>query len=173
MKKKLARIKLLILDVDGVMTDGKITYTDSGEEIKNFCVKDGFGLRMLMDSGITVAIVTGRAANGALDARCKNLGILLVLHGVKDKSLALKNIFESEEIDRSEAAFVGDDLPDIPAMRECGFSFAVANASPEVKNEADYITENLGGNGAVREICEAILKAKGLWENILKQFILP
>jgi len=171
MKKRLALIKLLLLDVDGVLTDGKITYTASGEEIKNFCSKDGFGLRLLMDSGIKVGIVTGRVANGALIARCKNLGINLLFHGIKDKAAALRMIFEEQGIDSSEAAFAGDDLPDIPAMRQCGVAFAVANAATEVIGAADYTTSNRGGEGAVREICEAILKAKDLWGDILNRFI--
>jgi len=172
MREKLASIKLLLLDVDGVLTDGKITYTDSGEEIKNFCVKDGFGIRLLMDSGVKVGIITGRAANGALIARCKNLGIDLVFHGIKDKRSTLKKIVEVQGIDQSETAFAGDDLADIPAMKQCGFSFAVANASTEVIEEADYTTINRGGDGAVREICETILKAKNLWRDIVKQFTL-
>ncbi|MBF0469264.1 MAG: phenylphosphate carboxylase subunit delta, partial [Desulfamplus sp.] len=117
MKARLAAIKLLLLDVDGVLTDGKITYTDSGEEIKSFCSKDGFGLRLLMDSGVKVGIVTGRASNGALAARCTNLGIHLVSHGTKNKADALSQILTSQQVDRSEVAFAGDDLPDIPAMQ--------------------------------------------------------
>ncbi|MBF0228044.1 MAG: HAD-IIIA family hydrolase [Desulfamplus sp.] len=167
MENSLVKIKLLLLDVDGVLTDGKITYTDSGEEIKSFCSKDGFGLRLLMDSGVKVGIITGRVANGALSARCKNLGIDLIFDGVKDKAGALKTILKSLEVEKNEVAFAGDDLPDISVMRQCGFSFAVANASPEVIQIANYTTKNRGGDGAVREICEIILKAKGLWEGIL------
>lgn len=191
MKTRLAGIKLLLLDVDGVLTDGKITYTDSGEEIKHFCSKDGFGVRLLMDAGVKVGIITGRAANGALNARCNNLGIDLIFDRIKDKRVALRKIvdelilldktfecrtiteetaqdnIEAHEIKYSQIAFAGDDLPDIPVMRLCGFSFAVANASSEVIKIADYTTKNRGGDGAVREICEEILKAKGLWEDIL------
>ncbi|MBF0302224.1 MAG: HAD-IIIA family hydrolase [Desulfamplus sp.] len=169
-KERLSAIKLLLLDVDGVLTDGKITYTDSGEEIKNFCVKDGFGLRILMDSGVKVGIVTGRTANGALSARCKNLGINLIFDGIKNKREALNKILENQKVKQYETAFAGDDLPDIPVMRKCGFSFAVANASPEVIQISDYTTKHRGGDGAVREICEVILKAKGLWEDILQHW---
>ncbi|MBF0204867.1 MAG: HAD-IIIA family hydrolase [Desulfamplus sp.] len=171
MKERLSAIKLLLLDVDGVLTDGKITYTDSGEEIKNFCVKDGLGLRLLMNSGVKVGIITGRSAGGALTQRCRNLGIDIVFHGIKDKTAALKKIVEEQVIDIPEVAFVGDDLPDVSVMKQCGFSFAVVNSSPEVIRHADYTTANRGGDGAVREICEAILKAKGLWEGILDRFI--
>lgn len=199
MQTRLSSIKLLLLDVDGVLTDGKITYTDSGEEIKNFCSKDGLGIRLLIDSGVKTGIITGRAANGALTARCKNLGIDLIFDRIKDKTAALRKIveetivtksgviketfenqtiteqitadkIETQELHYSEVAFAGDDLPDIPVMRKCGFSFAVANASPEVIKIADYTTKNRGGDGAVREICEAILKAKGLWEDILRHW---
>ncbi len=166
-KERLTGIKLLLLDVDGVLTDGKITYTDSGEEIKNFCSKDGFGLRLLIYSGVKVGIITGRAANGALNARCKNLGIDLIFAAIKDKKAALKSIVENMSIKQNEIAFAGDDIPDIAIMQKCGFSFAVANASPEVIEIADYTTTNRGGDGAVREICESILKSKGLWEEIL------
>ncbi len=169
-KAALARIKLLLLDVDGVMTDGKITYTDSGEEIKSFSVKDGLGLRLLMNSGVKVGIITGRQSN-ALTVRCRNLGIDILFDGIKDKPAVLKTILKHHQVARSETAFVGDDLPDIGVMKLCGISFAVANAAPEVISLADFTTQNNGGKGAVREICKKILKVKGVWQTILKEFM--
>lgn len=169
-KEDLAHIKLLLLDVDGVMTQGKIIYTDSGEEIKSFSVKDGLGLRLLMDSGVKVGIITGRASN-ALKARCRNLGIEILFDGIKDKPAALKTILSHHNIANSETAFVGDDLPDIGVMKQCGISFAVADAAPEVIQQADFTTRNRGGEGAVREICEDILKARGIWQTIVKGFM--
>ncbi len=168
--KRLAAIKLLLLDVDGVLTDGKIIYTDSGEEIKSFCSKDGFGLKMAMNFGLKVGIITGRVANGALNARCHNLGIELIFDGIKDKKAVLNRVIKEQGVNQYEVAFAGDDLPDIPIMKSCGFSFAVSNASFEVKQIADYTTKNRGGDGAVREICEAILKAKGVWEDIVNNW---
>ncbi len=172
MKKKLNQIKLLLLDVDGVLTDGKITYTDSGEEIKNFSVKDGLGIRLLIDSGVKVGIITGRSSN-ALFKRCENLGINknMVFHGIKDKVKALETIFNNTGISYENMAFVGDDLPDIPVMKKVGVSFAVANASLDLIKMADYTTANKGGDGAVREICENILKATNLWDSVLSRFI--
>ncbi|SLM27436.1 3-deoxy-D-manno-octulosonate 8-phosphate phosphatase [Desulfamplus magnetovallimortis] len=165
----LAGIKLLLMDVDGVMTDGKITYTDSGEEIKSFSVKDGLGLRLLMDSGVKAGIITGRSS-GALKARCKNLGIDILYDGIKDKKEALNTILALHNMDYQETAFAGDDLPDIEVMKMCGISFAVADAAKEVADNADFITVHRGGDGAVREICEEILKAKGIWYKIIESF---
>lgn len=169
-KKKLAKISMLLLDVDGVLTDGSIVYTDSGEELKTFNVRDGLGIRMLMDAGITVGIITGRSS-GALLKRCENLGIGLVFQGVKDKLEVLKKILDTFELTTESIAFAGDDLPDIRIMKAAGFSIAVANADPAVKSVSDYITEKEGGNGAVREICELILKAKDMWDKTMERFI--
>ncbi len=170
MKEKLKQIKLLLLDVDGVLTDGAITYTDSGEQIKCFYSKDGLGLRLLMDAGIKVGIVTGRTSK-ALTHRCRNLGIDLIFDGIKDKSLALDQIVSQTGIPAYHIGFAGDDLIDLPAMSRAGVCFAVADAVEEVRNRADYICRLPGGRGAVREICEAILKACGKWETIVSGFL--
>lgn len=163
-------ISLLLLDVDGVLTTGDIVYTDTAEEIKNFSVKDGLGIRLLMDAGIKVGIVTGRSS-GALKARCRNLGITMIFDGVRDKEKALGNILRDTGLDASEIAFAGDDLPDIRIMKNAGFPIAVANACPEVKQTAIYTTTACGGAGAVREICELILKTKGLWDHVIQRFL--
>ena len=170
MSQTLAGIKLLLLDVDGVLTDGSITYTDSGEQIKTFNSSDGLGLRLLMDAGIQVGIITGRTST-ALKHRCDNLKISLLFDGIQDKATVLDDISVSTGIATEQMAYVGDDLIDLPVIKRVGISFCVANACKEVKDHSDIITNACGGHGAVREICEAILKAKGLWESILAQYL--
>lgn len=170
MKKNLANIELLLLDVDGVLTDGSITYSDSGEQIKTFNSRDGLGLRLLMDSGIGVGIITGRKSK-ALEHRCENLGITLLFYGIKDKAKALDSIMLQTGIAARKIAFVGDDLIDLPAIKRVGISFCVSDACPEVKTHCDIITNEKGGQGAVREICESILKEKGLWGAVLDKYL--
>ncbi|MDY6880211.1 MAG: HAD-IIIA family hydrolase [Desulfatiglans sp.] len=166
---KLKRIKLLLLDVDGVLTDGSIIYDDNGSEIKSFNVKDGFGIRLLMSSGIEVGIVTGRASM-ALRHRLDNLGISLVFDGVKDKSSLLDLILKKKQVSAEEVAFVGDDLMDFQIMQKVGVSVAAKDGHAIVRDHADIVTQNRGGSGAVREVCESILKAQGLWESILEKY---
>lgn len=170
MTTSLSQVKLLVLDVDGVLTDGRIIYTDSGEQIKQFTSRDGLGLRLLMDNGILVGIITGRIS-GALTHRCRNLGIDLIFDGIYNKAEALDRMARKTGIDPSAMAFMGDDLIDLPAMARAGVAIAVADAVDEVKARADIVTRASGGHGAVREICDAILKAAGLWENALKPFL--
>lgn len=170
MNLKLAHIELLLLDVDGVLTDGSITYSDSGEQIKTFNSRDGLGLRLLMDSGIGVGIITGRKSN-ALKYRCENLGITLLFDGIKDKLKALDTIILQTGTAAEKIAFAGDDLIDLPVIKKVGFSFCVPDAPKEVKDHSDCVTLLKGGRGAVREICESILKAKGLWDAILNRYI--
>jgi len=170
MQAPLKQIQLLLLDVDGVLTDGQITYTDSGEQVKSFYSKDGLGLRMLMDAGVQVGIVTGRTSK-ALIHRCHNLGIDLIFDGIKDKSRALDQIVSKTQISASHMGFAGDDLIDLPAMTRVGTCFAPSDAVAEVKARSDYICCHPGGRGAVREICEAILKARGQWEAAVSGFL--
>lgn len=170
MKKDLSVIELLLLDVDGVLTDGSITYSDAGEQIKTFDSKDGLGLRLLMDAGIEVGIITARLSK-ALEYRCNNLGITLIFSGIHDKVKALDAIVKQTKIPLEKIAYVGDDLLDLPVMTRVGTSFSVADASPEVRLYSDIITCNPGGRGAVREICESILKAKHLWGDVLDRFL--
>lgn len=166
----LSKIQLLLLDVDGVLTDGTITYTDSGSQIKQFSSRDGLGLRLLMDAGIDVGIITGRKSN-ALHHRCTDLKITLLFDGIRDKAAALEDICSQTGIKKQNMAFAGDDLIDLPVMKAVGTSFCVADASNDVKNHADIVTRACGGHGAVREICEMILKAKGLWQTILDTYL--
>ncbi|MFA6010117.1 MAG: HAD hydrolase family protein [Desulfobacteraceae bacterium] len=168
--RRILPVSTLLLDVDGVLTDGSIVYSDSGDEIKSFNAKDGLGLRLLMDAGITVGIVTGRRSQ-ALQKRCDNLGITLVFDGVTDKKQVLEQFILENGLSPDAIAFAGDDLPDIRIMKSVGFPIAVADAAPLVKETALYVTSSPGGHGAVREICELILKTKGLWDTIMERFI--
>jgi len=167
---KLKHIKLLILDVDGVLTDGSIIYNDDGLETKVFNVKDGLGIRLLINAGIKVCIATGRSSK-ALDHRCRNLGIEHVFEGIKDKTTVLDSILDQTGISAEEIAFIGDDLVDLPLMRKVGLAIAVADAHETVLEHAEMIASAKGGAGAVREVCEAILKAQGLWEIILGHYL--
>jgi 3-deoxy-D-manno-octulosonate 8-phosphate phosphatase (KDO 8-P phosphatase) len=167
---KLKAVRLLLLDVDGVLTDGKITYTEQGHEIKSFSVRDGLGIRLAMDAGIRVGIVTARTSQ-SLRHRCRNLGIDLVFDGVGDKRAALDAIMDETGVPAHRIAFVGDDLLDLPLMRCVGLSVAVADAHDLLLAHADMVTVKRGGRGAVREVCEALLKAQGQWENIKNRFI--
>ena len=168
-ENKLKDLKLLLLDVDGVLTSGDIIYDDSGRETKCFNAKDGLGLRLLMEAGLNVAIVTGRRSE-ALTHRCRNLGIDQIFDGIRDKSTILKRILSQTNVTTVETGFVGDDLPDLALMKQVGISIAVADAHEIIIAVADVVTSAQGGQGAVREVCELILKSKGLWEGVLKRF---
>jgi 3-deoxy-D-manno-octulosonate 8-phosphate phosphatase (KDO 8-P phosphatase) len=167
--QKLKSIKLLILDVDGVLTDGKVIYTDSGEEIKRFDAQDGHGLKLLMRSGIAVVLLTGRESKAVLH-RAHDLGIKDVYQKALNKIEIYESILRKKDLTDKEVGFVGDDLVDIPVLRKVGFSAAVPDAVPEVKEIVDYITTHKGGEGAVREVCELILKAQDTWEAVTEKY---
>jgi len=168
--EKARHIKLLILDVDGVMTDGKIVYTHTGEELKFFDAKDGHGLRMFMRVGIDVAIITGRSS-AAVEKRAADLGIGMVFQKALNKIDVYEKILKQKNLTDRNISAVGDDLTDLPLLKRCGLSFTVPDGVEEVKNEADYITSRLAGKGAVREICEVILKAQGLWPEVIARYV--
>ncbi len=159
---------MLLLDVDGVLTAGQIIYEDDGRQIQIFNVKDGLGLRLLKEAGIKVGIITGRSSQALLH-RCANLGIQMVFDGIRDKHSALKKIVEQTGIALDHICFVGDDLPDLPLMGRVGLSVAVADAHPLVQEAADMVTKARGGAGAVREVCEAILKAQDKFEDLVER----
>jgi 3-deoxy-D-manno-octulosonate 8-phosphate phosphatase (KDO 8-P phosphatase) len=169
LSEKLKCIQLLLLDVDGVLTDGAIVYSHDGRETKIFNVKDGLGLRLAMEAGIKVGIVTGRKSP-ALDHRCRDLGIRYSFEGIQDKAKILDKIAEQTGVAPEQTAFIGDDLPDLSLMRRVGLSIAVADADKTVRKYADWTTSAAGGCGAVREVCEALLKARGEWEKLIDQF---
>jgi 3-deoxy-D-manno-octulosonate 8-phosphate phosphatase (KDO 8-P phosphatase) len=165
--KKLKDIKLLLLDVDGVLTDGRIIYNDHGMETKEFNARDGLGIKLLMKAGISVAIVTGRASK-TLRNRCYNLGITDIYDEIPDKRALLKDIENRFNLAADRMAFVGDDLPDLGLMAQVGVAIAVADAHARVRHKADWVTSATGGNGAVREVCETILQAQGVWESMVE-----
>ena len=155
-----ARIKLVAFDIDGVMTDGGLHYSDDGHEFKTFNVQDGLGIVLMKRAGIQVAIITGRNSN-VVNCRAKDLGIEHVFHGVGDKRTVAGKLLEKLGLDWSELAFMGDDLIDLRAMAQCGLAIAPANARPIAKERAHVVTEAAGGHGAVREAVELILAAQG------------
>lgn len=167
---KLKYIKLLLLDVDGVLTSGHIIYSGSDIETKMFNVKDGLGIRLLQTAGIEVGIVTGRTSAALLN-RCSDLDITMIYDGIKAKGAVFDTILSKTHFQAHEVAFVGDDLPDIPLMKKTGVSIAVADAHDAVKKHADIITSRNGGDGAVREVCEMILDSKYLLEKIIENCI--
>ena len=150
------RIKLLLLDVDGVLTDGRIYLGPRGEELKAFHVRDGSALVRLLRAGLAVALISGRRSKAVL-RRGRELGIGEIHQGVKDKAAVLAQLLQGYSCGPEEAAYVGDDLPDLEIMREVGLSVAVADAHPQLQEAADYVTEKRGGEGAVMEIAELIL----------------
>jgi 3-deoxy-D-manno-octulosonate 8-phosphate phosphatase (KDO 8-P phosphatase) len=168
-RKKLKSVKLLMLDVDGVLTDGKIIYNDRGEEIKAFNVRDGHGLKLLMRAGIEIALITGRKSKVVLH-RARDLGIKKVYQRVTNKIEIYEKILKEKKLKDIHVGFVGDDLVDIPVLKRVGFSAAVGDAIPEVKKVVDYVASKRGGEGAVREICELLLKVQNKWEGITERY---
>jgi 3-deoxy-D-manno-octulosonate 8-phosphate phosphatase (KDO 8-P phosphatase) len=166
---KLKDIQLLLLDVDGVLTDGSIIYSGEDSETKVFNVKDGFGLKLVMAAGIKVGLVTGRTSR-ALHRRCRDLGIRYIYDGVQQKAPLLDKIITETGVAAANTAFIGDDLPDLPLMRRIGLSIAVADAHEVVRDYSDWITSAPGGRGAVREVCDALLKARGDWEKMMEHY---
>jgi 3-deoxy-D-manno-octulosonate 8-phosphate phosphatase (KDO 8-P phosphatase) len=164
----LDKIGLLLLDVDGVLTTGQVIYSDDGQETKVFNARDGLGIRMLAEAGVRVGIVTGRRSM-ALVHRCRNLGIDLLRDGIRDKAKALADILAETGVSAAQTAFVGDDLPDLPIMRRVGVPIAVGDAHDMVKQAAVLTTRAKGGQGAVREVSERILRARGDWDALVQR----
>ncbi len=160
--KRARRVRLLILDVDGVLTDGRLYYGPDGTECKAFQVRDGSAMKRLIASGIPIAIVSGRSSD-AVVRRGAELGVLKLYAGVADKAAVLADLEATSRIDAGHMAHAGDDLPDLPLFERTGMAFAVADAHPAVAAAADYVTVAGGGFGAVREICDLILLAQGKW----------
>ncbi len=169
-RQRAKNIRLVVLDVDGVLTDGRIIYTDAGEEIKCFHVRDGHGIRMLQQVGIEVALITGRHSQ-AVAQRAQNLQIVHVFQGVREKVAVLQALQTELGISPTATAVVGDDLVDLGMMQQAGLAVAVADAPPEVRDRAHWVTCQPGGRGAVREMAELILKAQGRWEDLLRQYV--
>lgn len=169
------KIRLLLLDVDGVLTDGKLYYFDNGEEAKAFSTLDGQGIKLLQRSGVEVGIITGRKS-GVVAARAKNLGISLLVQGREDKYVALQEVLkdhpESDSLEMENIAFMGDDYPDLTVMCRAGLALTVANAHPDVAQRAHWQSQYCGGNGAVRDACDMIMKAQGHYQALLDSYTL-
>jgi 3-deoxy-D-manno-octulosonate 8-phosphate phosphatase (KDO 8-P phosphatase) len=153
-------IRVAIFDVDGVLTDGALYYTDSGEELKAFNVLDGHGMRMLKEGGVALAIISSRSSR-SVEARARNLGIELLFQGAVDKLAAFGQLLNRCGVGAEACAYVGDDVVDLPVMKRCGLAVSVPNAPELVRSRAHYVTRARGGHGAAREICEIILHAQG------------
>ena len=160
-RKPSAAVRLLVLDVDGVMTDGRLHFGPRGEALKLFHVRDGLGIQQVAKTGIQVAVISGRKSK-MVDVRCRELGVEHVYQGAKDKLPVLEKLCARLKIEPSACACVGDDLPDIPLMGKVGLAFAVADAHPEARHAAHLITKLQGGHGAVREVCDYLLAHSGL-----------
>lgn len=160
MQDKLQKIKLVITDVDGVLTDGLLHYDAQGEAIKSFHVRDGLGVKMLMEQGIQVAVLSGRSSP-ILQKRIQDLGIKLAFLGKLEKESACFELMRQAGVNAEETAYIGDDSVDLPAFAVCGLSFAVADAADYVKHQADYVLNLSGGKGAFREMSDMILRAQG------------
>lgn len=163
--ERAAAIRLLALDVDGVLTDGRITYSDKGEELKSFNIRDGLGIKLLQRAGIEVVIITGRSSR-IVDRRAAELGIGTVIQGREDKLAALRELCAERALDLTACAYMGDDLPDLAAIAAAGLGLCVADAAERVRTGADWCATRPGGAGAVREACEALLAARGQRDEI-------
>lgn len=166
-----ANIKMIVFDVDGVMTDGGIYLDDRGTEMKRFHVRDGFAVRAAKGVGMKIGVLTGRST-GAVNLRMTELGVDVLLQGCSDKAIGFENVCRQAGVLPREAAYVGDDLIDLPAMLLCGYPIAVADAVEEVRAEAQFVTQKPGGHGAVREAVEHLLKLQGKWDEVVERYVI-
>ncbi len=162
-------IRLLLLDVDGVLSDGSISYGSDNLELKSFHTQDGFGLRLLREGGITTGIITGRGSE-AVRRRAAELKLAHLYENAQDKLVLFENILHQEGLQPQHCAYMGDDWMDLPLLNRVGLALAPANAVPEVKQRAHFVTQRKGGKGAVREVCDLLLEAQGLREQLLQKF---
>jgi 3-deoxy-D-manno-octulosonate 8-phosphate phosphatase (KDO 8-P phosphatase) len=168
--EKAQAIKVLILDVDGVLTDARLFFDEQGKEYKAFNARDGLGIRLLQKAGIQVAVISGRSSR-PVELRMKNLDIELVYLGQSDKSFAFKDIIAKVGCAPAQAAYVGDDLIDLPALTRAGLAIAVQDANAKILPYVDWQTQHSGGQGAVREVCDFILQAQGKMEEIINAYL--
>jgi len=167
---KAKKVKLLLLDVDGVLTDGTITYTHQGEEIKSFHTRDGMGIRLLREAGVETGIITARSSE-AVTCRAQDLSLKYVYQKVENKLNLFEQLLEELTIESHEVAYMGDDWLDLALLARVGFSASVADGVLEVRQLVDYVTKTPGGRGAVREVCDLILEAKGVHDSLLKKYL--
>jgi 3-deoxy-D-manno-octulosonate 8-phosphate phosphatase (KDO 8-P phosphatase) len=170
-ERRARRIKLLLMDCDGVLTDGRLWLTADGDEQKTFDVRDGQGISLCHRAGLKTGIISGRTSS-AVDRRAEDLKMAYVRQYAKDKVRALDEILREARLSEDECAYIGDDLGDVPVLQRVELAIAVADAVAETKQVAHYVTRSPGGRGAVREVCEIILKAQGRWEELMHHFSL-
>lgn len=168
--KKAEKIKFLLLDVDGVLTDGKIIIDENGKEIKNFYVLDGMGIKLLQKAGVEIGIISSRFSL-AVEYRAKELGIEVLIQGELKKLSAYEKLLKEKNLKDEEIAYVGDDWVDLPILKRVGLAIGVPNAWYPINEYVDYVTKYPGGKGAIREVCDLILKAKGKWEELLSFYL--
>lgn len=167
--RRARRIKLLLMDCDGVLTDGRLELLEGGDEQKTFHARDGQGISLVHRAGLKTGIISGRTSS-AVVRRAQDLSMSYVRQQAKDKIATLEEIMAEAQASLHECAYIGDDLADIPVMLQVGLAVAVADAATETKQAAHFITEHNGGYGAVREVCDMILKAQGRWEELMKRY---
>jgi 3-deoxy-D-manno-octulosonate 8-phosphate phosphatase (KDO 8-P phosphatase) len=170
-ERRAARVKLLLMDCDGVLTDGRITLLENGDEEKSFHTRDGHGIVLLHRAGLSSGIISGRTSS-LVERRARELGMRFVRQGTWDKIKDFDELLAEAGVTGHEVAFVGDDVTDIPLMQRSELAIAVADAVPETRAAAHYVTELPGGHGAVREVTELILKAQGRWSELMKRYIM-
>jgi 3-deoxy-D-manno-octulosonate 8-phosphate phosphatase (KDO 8-P phosphatase) len=168
--EKVKQLKLLILDVDGVLTDGRLFFDDNGKEYKCFHARDGHGIKLLRQSGVEVAVISGRKSN-SVAIRMQTLGVQLVYQGHENKRAAFTEILQHLNLSPKQVAHVGDDVLDLPIMVQAGFGVAVADAHFAVKQRADWCTQIAGGQGAVREVCDLIMQVQGTFDVMLQTYL--
>jgi 3-deoxy-D-manno-octulosonate 8-phosphate phosphatase (KDO 8-P phosphatase) len=169
-ERRASRIKLLLMDCDGVLTDGRLWLTEEGDDQKSFNTKDGLGLSLLHRAGLHSGIISGRNSR-AVTRRAQDLGIEFVRQGDPDKIAAFEQVLQQAAVDENEVAFIGDDLNDIPLMQRAELAVAVADAVGEARSIAHYVTQARGGHGAVREVVELILKSQGRWSDLIESYL--
>jgi YrbI family 3-deoxy-D-manno-octulosonate 8-phosphate phosphatase len=167
--RRAADLEWILCDVDGVLTDGGLYYDRRGHGLLRFDARDGLGLKLAQQAGIRVGVLSGRSS-AALDHRAQELGLDVVISGAGDKAAALQTFIDERAVAARRIAFIGDDLPDLVALARCGLTFAPADAAAEVKTVAHRVLEAAGGRGAVREMVEAILHARGDWDSVFRRF---
>lgn len=170
--EKAAQVRLMGFDIDGVMTDGRLYFSPRGDEMKAFFTRDGLGLKLLQRADIRIAIITGRSSD-IVAQRAANLGIDLVLQGVENKRSAMGALLEREGLSFAQAGYMGDDIVDVDVMGACGFSASVPDGHALARRQADYVAQAPAGGGAVREVCELILRAQGQLDAVLAHYLAP
>ncbi|OJU82879.1 MAG: 3-deoxy-D-manno-octulosonate 8-phosphate phosphatase [Acinetobacter sp. 39-4] len=168
--EKAKDIKALVLDVDGILSDGFVTFTNLGDEIKSFDIRDGLGMKLVQKAGVKVIIITGRQSH-IVEKRMADLQVDLVYQGREDKGKALTEACKILDIKPEDCLYMGDDWPDLSAFKIAGLKITVPNGHEEVRNRADLITQAMGGRGAVREACDLLLKSKGVYQRFLMEYL--